>query len=198
MTAPLVVHIREILFATDFSPQSHSAFLAAFSLAHQFGARLHLLHVVRRPQERAGTRARLEAFAADQVAPSPFIVAVPVGGPASEIVKHAAREKVDLIVMGTHGRTGLAHAAKGSVAESVMRHAPCQVLTIRKQVEVPVMLHEPHPETATGSAPVAPTARRCLVCALDSQDLICELCVARIRAEAYRKLEEAKAARTPS
>ena len=197
MTVPLVVHIREILFATDFSAQSEHAFLAALSLAQHFGARLHLLHVVHRPQEEAGARARLEAVGQEQVAPAPFTVAVPTGVPATEIVLHATREKVDLIVMGTHGRTGLAHAVCGSVAESVMRHAPCQVLTIREPVELPVTVPEPPPASAAAPARNGRRAGRCLVCALASEDLICDSCKARIRAEVvHRKLEEAKAART--
>jgi nucleotide-binding universal stress UspA family protein len=50
--------------------------------------------------------------------------------PAKAITETAAREKFDLIVMGTHGRSGLAHLALGSVAERVVRHAPCPVLTV--------------------------------------------------------------------
>jgi nucleotide-binding universal stress UspA family protein len=53
------------------------------------------------------------------------------GNPPSEICVFAARQGVDLIVMGTHGRTGLAHMLIGSVAERVVRHAPCSVLTVR-------------------------------------------------------------------
>jgi nucleotide-binding universal stress UspA family protein len=194
---PLVVQIREILFATDFSAQSEHAFLAALSLAQHFGARLHLLHVVHRAPEEASARARLQAFAEERVAPVPFAVAVATGVPAAEIVHQAARDKVDLIVMGTHGRTGLAHVVLGSVAERVMRHAPCEVLTIRKPVSLPVTVAEPPPERATAPAPEARPAGRCLVCARPSLDLICDTCKARIRAEVvYRKLEEAKAART--
>jgi nucleotide-binding universal stress UspA family protein len=59
------------------------------------------------------------------------------GDPASEIVRLAGEEQVDLIVMGTHGRTGLMRLLMGSVAEAVVRRAPCPVLTIREPHEVP-------------------------------------------------------------
>jgi nucleotide-binding universal stress UspA family protein len=58
-------------------------------------------------------------------------VKVAVGRPAEEILRVAREEKVDLIVMGTHGRTGVRHLLLGSVAEAVSRHAPCPVFTVR-------------------------------------------------------------------
>jgi len=61
----------------------------------------------------------------------PVQVKVAVGRPAEEILRVAREEKVDLIVMGTHGRTGLRHLLLGSVAEAVTRHAPCPVFTVR-------------------------------------------------------------------
>jgi nucleotide-binding universal stress UspA family protein len=63
------------------------------------------------------------------IAPVQFKVAV--GRPAEEIQRVAREEKVDLIVMGTHGRTGVRHLLLGSVAEAVTRHAPCPVFTVR-------------------------------------------------------------------
>ena len=59
---------------------------------------------------------------------------VGVGGPVEEIVRVARDEGVDLIIMGTHGRTGLRHALMGSVAEAVMRAAPCPVFTVKAAV----------------------------------------------------------------
>ncbi len=61
--------------------------------------------------------------------------AVGIGNPAYEIVELAAREHYDLIVMGTHGRTGIAHALVGSTAEKVVRRAACPVLTVRAKGE---------------------------------------------------------------
>jgi nucleotide-binding universal stress UspA family protein len=60
------------------------------------------------------------------------LTAVATGRPADSICEHAATEKFDLIVMGTHGRTGLSHTLMGSVAERVVRKAPCPVLTVRE------------------------------------------------------------------
>jgi nucleotide-binding universal stress UspA family protein len=60
---------------------------------------------------------------------------VAVGRPAEEILRVAREEEIDLIVMGTHGRTGVRHLLLGSVAEAVTRHAPCPVFTVRLGIE---------------------------------------------------------------
>lgn len=193
MTAPDAVAIRNILSATDFSPCSDQAVRAALALARHFGARLHLLHVVARAAEREAALDRLGAFAEAHVEGVPFTAAVAAGRAAPEIIRHAEQEQVDLIVVGTHGRTGLAHVVMGSVAEAVVRAAPCQVLTIR--------LREEAGETAAPPAQVAAAAvqHRCLVCAHPSDDRICENCAARIRGEALeRMLEDEKAGRRGS
>ncbi len=196
MTQPTAFHIRQILFASDFSPHSDHAFDAALALAQHFGARLHLFHVVDHPQEQEAARAHLNAFAHERVAAAEFTVATATGSPASQIVKHAEREKVDLIVMGTHGRTGLAHVVLGSVAETVVRHAPCLVLTIRRAVELPVEVSGPPPEGPKVPSTQAGRAGRCLICALPSEELVCDTCKTRIQAEArYRKQQEEKAGR---
>jgi universal stress protein A len=195
MTEPTAVHIRRILFASDFSPHSDHAFEAALALARHFGAHLHLLHVVHHSHGEAAARAHLEALARERAAGVECSVAVATGHAAAEIVKHAEQEKVGLIVMGTHGRTGLAHAVRGSVAEAVMRHAPCLVLTIRIKAELPL---EALAAPAQGAATPAAHAGRghCLICARPSEDLVCEGCKARIRAEAaYHLSQEEKAGR---
>jgi len=191
MTAPDAVAIRNILVATDFSPCSDQAVRAALALARHFGARLHLLHVVPRAAEREAALDRLGAFAEAHVEGVPFTAAVAAGRPAPEIVQHAERERVDLIVVGTHGRTGLAHVVMGSVAEAVVRTAPCQVLTIRLREETGET--EAQPDQAVAAAAVQ---RHCLVCAHPSDDRICEACTARIRGEALeRMLDDEKAGR---
>jgi nucleotide-binding universal stress UspA family protein len=82
-------------------------------------------------------RAELRKFARKALnEPVPVHVKVAVGKPAEEILRVAQEERVDLIVMGTHGRTGLRHLLLGSVAEEVTRHAPCPVFTVRIGVEV--------------------------------------------------------------
>jgi nucleotide-binding universal stress UspA family protein len=196
MTDSTAIHIREILFASDFSPHSDHAFDAALTLAQHFGARLHLLHVVHHPHEQEAARARFDAFAEERVAGVEFTLAIARGSPASQIVKHAEREKVDLIVMGTHGRTGLAHVARGSVAETVVRHAPCLVLTIGRAAELRVDVAEPSAEGRGVHSTPGRRAHLCLVCARPSEDLVCDACKSRIRAEAiYLRAQDDKAVR---
>jgi nucleotide-binding universal stress UspA family protein len=194
MTAPDVVAIRNILVATDFSRCSDQAVQAALALARRLGAQLHLLHVVPRAPEREAALDRLATFAEAHIEGVPFTAAVAAGRPAPEIVSHAEREHMDLVVVGTHGRTGLAHVVMGSVAEAVVRTAPCQVLTIR--------LREQSGETAAQPVRAAAGAAvqgHCLVCARASDNRICDACTARIRGEALeRMLRDEKAGRPGS
>ena len=191
MTASDVVAIRNILVATDFSPCSDQAVRAALALARHFGAELHLLHVVPRAAEREAALNHLAGFAEAQVEGVPFTATVAEGQPAPQIVAHAKRERLDLIVVGTHGRTGLAHVVRGSVAEAVVRTAPCQVLTIRLRQEISETAAQP--AQAAGGSVVQP---HCLVCARPSDARICDDCSARIRGEALeRMLEDEKAGR---
>jgi nucleotide-binding universal stress UspA family protein len=164
MTA--VFDVREILFPTDFSTVSRHAATTAGDIARHFGARVHVLHVSRPGEERAGM---LEGAVAD-LGPRVHAITRPaVGSPARTIVQYAAQAKIDLIVMGTHGRTGFSHALLGSVTEAVVRLARCRVLTVPGGV---------------AAAPVAAEIERCVVCALPSPDLICEPCRDTIRGEA--------------
>jgi nucleotide-binding universal stress UspA family protein len=142
--------ITRILVATDFSEPSETALSYARILARQFGASFHLLHVLE-----AGVTG---AFSSEMYVPeSPALMneliedaklklarrllpsdkalykatkEVIVGRAAKTIVQYAAEQKFDLIVMGTHGRTGLGHFLVGSVAEHVVRSAACPVLTV--------------------------------------------------------------------
>jgi nucleotide-binding universal stress UspA family protein len=134
--------VTRILVPTDFSPTSDAAVRYAGQLALTLGARLHLLHVPGRTGEHMEADypieqfrapvARLDAFfTADEVERLHPTYAVRVGTPAEEIVVYADSLGVDLIVMGTHGRTGIAHAVIGSVAEHVARIASCPVLLVR-------------------------------------------------------------------
>jgi nucleotide-binding universal stress UspA family protein len=79
--------------------------------------------------------------------------AVQVGNAAAVIIEVAQEQGCDLIVMGTHGRTGVAHLFLGSVAEKVVRTAPCPVLTIRSDTAAREAVHEP--ATETGATPPA-------------------------------------------
>jgi nucleotide-binding universal stress UspA family protein len=144
-----VIRLAKILLPTDLSEYAVGARPYAVELARTFGAALHLLSVVdahwvgpvvsaefpgqiedtlrlhRQAAER-GVRAQ-----ADEITGIPVRAEVVVGAPHVEIVRYARREEIDLIVLATHGRTGLAHALIGSVAEKVVQMAPCPVLTVK-------------------------------------------------------------------
>jgi nucleotide-binding universal stress UspA family protein len=137
--------LKTILHATDFSDLAANAFHAAFALARAHGARLILLYV-KQPQEAIQGEFGLsppEPEAADaeildrlsELLPedSPVQVEQLVAhGLAEEAIVQVAREKhCDLIVLGTHGRTGLPRLFYGNVADSVTRSAPCPVLALR-------------------------------------------------------------------
>ena len=145
-------NITKILVPVDFSPHAERAFGYAAALARRLGAELTLVHVVEDPyatgawggegyvpnvtellEELLVSAGRqLETWKAREAAQGLTVkTAVITGRPAQSIIAHAVSERCDLIVMGTHGRTGLAHAVMGSVAERVLRKAPCPVLTIR-------------------------------------------------------------------
>jgi universal stress protein A len=140
--------ITRILVPSDFSESSDAALEYARMLAHRFGASLHLLHVLNEPLLAEGLAA--EAFMSEppairaglvddarahlsQRATGTSSAEVVFGHAATTIVECAARLDVDLIVMGSRGRTGLAHLLLGSVAEAVARTASCPVLTVRTQ-----------------------------------------------------------------
>ena len=109
-----MIDLRRILVPTDVSEPSAAALRYGTELARRFGARLYLLHVPTKAEAR-------------ELHPH---CAMPNGIPADEIVQYARHHEIDLIVMGTHGCTGLTRAVLGSVAESVVRRAPCPVLTV--------------------------------------------------------------------
>jgi nucleotide-binding universal stress UspA family protein len=142
--------IRRILFPTDFSEYAEDAWPYATRFAADFAAELHLLHVVSPPPPFVCTEGMMydpkdmeENRVADaEAALRPLVGTakdlgltarwhVGTGVPFHEILEYARRHDVDLIVMATHGRTGLAHALLGSVTEKVVRQAPCPVLTVR-------------------------------------------------------------------
>ncbi len=133
--------IRTILHPTDFSPVAYHAFEVACGLARDYQARLVLLHV----REAAVARGELgtsdlpgqkESLLRDlhELKPPPEIVAEHrlEEGPVAEAILRVAKDiQCDAIVLATQGRTGLRRAILGSVAESVLRDAPCLVLTVR-------------------------------------------------------------------
>jgi universal stress protein A len=175
--------VRMILFPTDFSDCARHAGARAAAFARHFGARVHVLHVD--PPVTAPTRPERLAQAVADLGPDLDVTSATTAGPPARAICAAARRTgADLIVIGTHGRTGVSHALLGSVAEAVVRRAPCPVLTIRA-VESPARVD-----------PVTPsTAGRCVVCAGGSPDLICEACRGVIRGEPLARKHEAGTAR---
>lgn len=146
-----MIDLKRILVPTDFSKFSQVALTYAAALAEKFNAELHLLHVVQNlavmipdsvnvmppvgPSLEQMTSAvtvaldriikenHLEAFPAQKI--------VREGTPFYEITNYAKENNIDLIVMGTHGHSGLVHMLLGSVTEKVVRKSPCPVLTVR-------------------------------------------------------------------
>ena len=137
------MNYKKILFATDFSPASAEALHYATSLARDSGAVLLILHVEEAPTAFAAgemmlppvdypnpeIRKMLEAVVPDDAAVK-YEHHLLEGSPAEEIVSLANEKKVDLIVLGTHGRTGLRRVFIGSTAERLVRHATCPVLVV--------------------------------------------------------------------
>lgn len=143
--------VNSILVPTDFSATSDAALRYATDMALTLGARLYLMHVPGKTGEHfeanfphgqfeATARKGLSSFLTqeeiERLRPE---YAVRVGTPAEEIVRYADFCDVDLIIMGTHGRSGIAHALMGSVAEQVVRMTPCPVLLVRAPKPVAVL-----------------------------------------------------------
>jgi len=143
---------KKILVATDFSEPAKTALDYGRSFARAYGAQLEVLHVVddiaTRATEMTGTfasvdnvqqqmevdaRTRLQALLDEEDYPilKPEMVVMRSVAPAQTILAFAEQHQIDLIVLGTHGRTGLSRLFMGSVAQHVVRMAPCPVLTVR-------------------------------------------------------------------
>jgi nucleotide-binding universal stress UspA family protein len=146
-----MISLHRILVPTDFSEHSKNALRYAAAFAEKFGAEIQLLHVFQDlaifqpdavspgpptvpPREEMLAAARGALARSIQECPVkglPIHPEVREGAPHEEIVVYAREKNVDLIIMGTHGRGWLAHVLMGSVAEKVVRKAPCPVLTVR-------------------------------------------------------------------
>ena len=133
--------IRTIVYPTDFSPLAHHAFEVACELAHDYKARLVLVHVheppvplgelmpIEPPAYRDSLLRDLQALKPAQPISTEY--RLEEGAVAEAILRVASDTKCDLIVLGTHGRSGLGRILLGSVAESVLREATCLVLTVK-------------------------------------------------------------------
>jgi nucleotide-binding universal stress UspA family protein len=140
---------NRILCAVDFSEASREAKDVAADVARRCEGELTLVHVAMPPVPTAGdllvSEADLSRTSAEQArfalegwresaearAERPVKAIVLVGSPAQEVVRQARDEQADLLVVSTHGRTGLARLVLGSVAEQILRHAPCPVLAVK-------------------------------------------------------------------
>jgi nucleotide-binding universal stress UspA family protein len=147
-----MIDLHRILVPTDFSKFSDNALRYGVAFAEKFGAAIHLLHVVQDlalfipeavmvsgpivspPVEQfvaAARTALARTIEGLKLSGISVIPEVAEDVPFDEIIRFAREKNIDLIVMGTHGHTGLAHLLVGSVAEKVVRKAPCPVLTVR-------------------------------------------------------------------
>lgn len=168
-----MIEIKRVLCAVDFSEHSRRALDHAVAIARWYEASVTALYVyslapvaavgpgalafepiVLTEVDRRRLRADVQAFAAGESAPGVTLhAAIREGFPATEIVAHAESMPADLLVLGTHGRSGLERLFLGSVAERVLRHAPCPVLTVPAQ----------QPDAVPGTFPVFKT----IVCPID-------------------------------
>jgi len=143
---------NNIVFATDFSEGSDYAFRAALSLARKYDSKLIVVHIINEPVDlrgfyvphisfdkleeeiEQGAEKLMEKFCRTHMQDfSNYESHVFPGIPYDEIIKKATEFNADLIVLGTHGRTGLDHVLFGSTAEKVVRKSPIPVMTIRIQ-----------------------------------------------------------------
>ncbi len=151
----MLENFKKILVTTDFSAAADHAVNHAFRMAADHGAEVLLCHVIetiaapnplyayyyptellspeiRERVEQDARKALIDRVPKEgALAQVPYRTAVVHGMPADEIVRTAEREEIDLIVIATHGHTGLKHLLMGSVAERVIRHVHCAVLVVR-------------------------------------------------------------------
>jgi nucleotide-binding universal stress UspA family protein len=140
-----MIHVKKILYPTDFSTYSNQAYFHAVALAEHHRASLTIVYVFV-----PGSATGLDVNAdkrhwRDQLEQiRPANPAIPVhhvfleGNPATEIVRYSVDAGIDLIVMGTHGRTGRERLLVGSVTEQVMREAPCSVMAVKLPKGMPL------------------------------------------------------------
>ena len=150
-----MIDLKTIVVATDLSDNSMQAVAYACGLAEQFGAHVHLLHIVSHPfadfaetcqkdfgrkfdeYEQERQRAAEEELGKMSTGalsdPQRVTQVVQCGFPVADIPRYADDVKADLLILGTHGRTGLKHVLMGSVCESVVRRSQCPVLTVRSK-----------------------------------------------------------------
>jgi nucleotide-binding universal stress UspA family protein len=155
-----VLSISRILVPTDFSEPSDEALEYAKGLATCLGSSIHVLHVledlaahawttevyvsalpgVHEEMERQARERLDQALTPEEKTKYKAELALRMGSAFVEVLRYAREHGIDLIVMGTHGRGAIAHMLLGSVAERVVRKAPCPVLTVRHKGQQPADL----------------------------------------------------------
>jgi nucleotide-binding universal stress UspA family protein len=144
------MEIKSILFPTDFSEGSAEALKYAVEFANRYGAKLYVLHVIYDVAKTSGwyvphvsmdaiykdiqegAKKELDNFAVNELGGLKNVERiVQTGVPYQEIMNCAVKNKIDMIIIGTHGRTGIDRILFGSTAAQVVRNAPCPVLTVR-------------------------------------------------------------------
>ncbi|MFA6053773.1 MAG: universal stress protein [Thermodesulfovibrionales bacterium] len=144
------MEIKSILFPTDFSEGSAEALKYAVEFANRYGAKLYVLHVIYDIAKASGwyvphvsmdaiykdiqegAKKELDNFGVNELGGLKNIERlVRTGVPYQEIINCAVKNKIDMIIIGTHGRTGIDRILFGSTAAQVVRNAPCPVLTVR-------------------------------------------------------------------
>ena len=152
-----MIDVNRILFPTDFSETASYAKTYACDLANRFDAQLHALHIIhnaalevpdfgmglafpayvenlpkqRKEMEQAALKSLCKEMANVAKLEQEVVYDVQFGQPFLSIIDYATEHEIDMIVLGTHGRTGVSHVLLGSVAERVIRRASCPVLTVR-------------------------------------------------------------------
>jgi universal stress protein A len=152
-----MIALRNVLVAIDFGEASETVLAYGRNLARQYDAQLSVMHVLEnrflrpmlndpRAVENATWRQLLDRLTVDDREGLNALAVVRTSDdPAEEIVRYAAEHDIDLIVLGTHGRRGVAHLLAGSVAERVVRTAACPVLIV-KHPEREFVIHDPERE----------------------------------------------------
>ncbi len=148
------MNVNKILVPVDYSDSGDAAMAYAVLLAKEYDAEMHLMHVYEQPTtfvdsgftgapipaETSPALLNEEEAKLNRVMPAEgvkFRHSFVVGTPAEALVDYAKDNQIDLVVMGTHGRTGISRLLMGSVAEGVVRNAPCPVLTIKQPANEP-------------------------------------------------------------
>ena len=150
--------ISEILLPTDFSAAAEAAALVATAMARETGARLHVVHVVPPATDPSLGSEQLTRLGRQLGKGLAVELALLSGRAAREITAYARDKGIDLIVMSTHGRTGVSRTLLGSVAEAVVRLSPCLVLTV--PMALPTAGTPRGIDGARGRAPRAPSLHR--------------------------------------